>query len=56
MVAFDFYLLNSYVPEAEGDTYVVISMQPLSVIRNGTATAYHRLIMCGLAVQLSGPG
>ena len=42
------------VPDAEGDTYVVISMQPLSDIRNGRATVYRHLLMCGLTVKLRG--
>ncbi len=39
------------VPDAEGETYVVISMQPLSDIRNGRPTAYRHLLMCGLTVK-----
>jgi len=42
------------VPDAEGETYVVISMQPLSDIRNGRATAYRHCLMCGLTVKLRG--
>ena len=42
------------VPDAEGETYVVISMQPLSDVRNGRATAYRQCLMCGLTVKLRG--
>jgi hypothetical protein len=42
------------VPDADGETYVVISMQPLSDIRSGKATAYRHLLMCDLTVKLSG--
>ena len=45
---------STTVPDAEGETYVVISMQPLSDIRNERATAYRHLLMCGLTVKLSG--
>src|SRR4029077_20426033 len=40
------------VPDAEGETYMVISMQPLSDMRNGRATAYRHCLMCGLTVKL----
>ena len=40
------------VPDAAGETYVVISMQPLSDIRNGRATVYRHFLMCGLTVKL----
>src|SRR5215472_7759886 len=36
------------VPDAAGETYVVISMQPLNEIRNGRATVCRHLPMCGL--------
>src|SRR4029077_16505167 len=42
------------VPDAEGERYVVISMQPLSDIRNGRATVYRHFLMCGLTVKLRG--
>jgi len=42
------------VPDAAGETYVVISMQPLSEIRNGRATMWRHLPMCGLRVKLRG--
>ena len=42
------------VPDAEGETYVVISIQPLSDIRNGRATVYRHFLMCGLTVKLRG--
>src|SRR4029077_9056502 len=42
------------LPDAEGETYVVISMQPLSDIRNGRATVYRHFLMCGLPVKLRG--
>jgi len=42
------------VPDAAGETYVVISMQPLSEIRNGRATMCRHLPMCGLTVKLRG--
>ena len=40
------------VPDAAGETYVVISIQPLSDIRNGRATMYRHFLMCGLTVEL----
>ena len=40
------------VPDAAGETYVVISMQPLSEIRNARATTCRHLLMCGLTVKL----
>ena len=42
------------VPDAAGETYVVISIQPLSDIRNGRATVYRHFLMCGLTMSLSG--
>ena len=42
------------VPDAAGETYVVISIQPLSDIRNGRATVYRHFLMCGLTVKLRG--
>ena len=42
------------VPDAAGETYVVISMQPLSDIRNGRATVWRHFPMCGLTVKLRG--
>src|SRR5215467_1944634 len=45
------------VPDAAGETYVVISMQPLSDTRNGRATVCRHFPTCGLTVKLSGrPG
>ena len=41
------------VPDTESETYVVISMQPLSEIRNGRATAYRHLLICDLTVKRS---
>jgi hypothetical protein len=35
-------------PDAEGETYVVISMQPLNGMRNGRATVYRQFLMCSL--------
>src|SRR5215472_9488410 len=35
------------VPDAAGETYVVISMQPLREMRSGRATMCHHLPMCG---------
>src|SRR5215472_7668052 len=40
------------VPDAAGETYVVISMQPLSKIRNGRATECRHLPMCGLTMYM----
>ena len=42
------------VPDAAGETYVVISMQPLSDISNRRATVRCHFPMCGLTVKLSG--
>src|SRR3984885_1283261 len=42
------------VPDTEGETYVVVSMQPLSEIRNGRATAYRHVLICALTVKVSG--
>src|SRR5215469_11212514 len=42
------------VPDAPGETYVVISMQPLNEITSGRATVCRHLPMCGLTVKLSG--
>jgi hypothetical protein len=42
------------VPDAAGETYVVISIQPLSDIRNGRATVYCHFLMSGLTVKLRG--
>src|SRR5215472_16529397 len=42
---------STTVPDAAGETYVVISMQPLSEIRNGRATMYRHLPMGGLTVK-----
>src|SRR5580658_1561195 len=41
------------VPDTEGETYVVVSMQPLSEIRNGRATAYRHVLICDLTVKRS---
>jgi hypothetical protein len=45
---------STTVPDAEGETYVVISMQPLSDIRNERDSVERHLVMCGLTVKLSG--
>ncbi len=34
------------VPDADGETYVVISMQPLSDMTNGSAATHRQLLMC----------
>src|ERR1700683_8489 len=44
------------VPDAEGETYVVISMQPLSDIRNERDSVWRHLVMCGLTMRLSDAG
>ena len=41
------------VPDAEGETYVVISMQPLSDMTNGSTATHRQLFMCGSASWLS---
>src|SRR5580658_1943423 len=45
---------STTVPDAEGETYVVISMQPLSDIRNERDSVWRHLVMCGLTVKLRG--
>ncbi len=34
------------VPDADGETYVVISMQPLSDMKNRSAATHRQLLMC----------
>src|SRR5215472_10348940 len=43
------------VPDAAGEIYVVISMQPLSEMRNGRATMCRQLPMCGLTGRVGRP-
>jgi hypothetical protein len=45
---------STTIPDAEGETYVVISMQALSDIRKGSDTVYRHLFMCGLIVKSRG--
>lgn len=40
------------VPDADGETYVVISMQPLTAMRNGRITRYRHVLINGLTVSL----
>ena len=43
---------STTVPDAAGETYVVISMQPLSDIRSGRAALYRHFLMRRLTVKL----
>jgi hypothetical protein len=45
---------STTVPDAEGATYVVISMQPLSDIRSERDSMWRNLLMCVLTVKSSG--
>ena len=42
------------VPDAAGETYVVVSMQPLSEMSSARPTTCRLLLMCGLTVTLRG--
>jgi len=44
------------VPDADGETYVVISMQPLSDMTNESAATHRQLLMCSSTPWLSRGG